>query len=156
MARNHARLLVTIWDDIDWLQLTAIQQITYLSLLSSRDLSWAGVAPLLPQRIAHHAADLTEAKVRAALKVLAGHRFVVVDERTAEVAVRSYVRHDELLKQPNVVKAMIKDLAKVHSEAIREAIGNELRRKYGEEPDLNGWATIKALAPALWHHISEG
>jgi hypothetical protein len=156
MARSHARLLVTIWDDPDWRRLTTLQQLVYLSVLSSRDLSWCGVAPMLPQRLAHLAVDLTERKTRGALDDLHAARFLVNDHSTAEIAVRSYVRHDDLIKQPNVVKAMIKDFAKVHSQAIRDAIVVELARHYREHPDLKGWATVKVLAKPLYEAIAEG
>jgi hypothetical protein len=154
MARNHARLLLSIWDDPDWLKLTSSQHDVYLALLSSRDLSWCGVAPLLPQRLAHVSADMTERKARSALAVLSSARFLVIDEASAEVAVRSYVRHDDFLKQPNVVKAMIKDLRKVHSRMISKSVAIELGRAFKEDPDLKGWATIRLLDRDLFAAVS--
>lgn len=155
MARKHARLLLTIWDDPHWRALTSAQQSTYLALLASKDLSWCGVAPLLPQRLAGSAADLTEGKVRSSLKVLADQpgRFLVVDEATAEVAVRSYVRHDEILKQPNIRKAMVKGLDRVHSRCIRDTIIAELRRTMNEEPNQPGWKTFPDDHPQLFAEL---
>jgi hypothetical protein len=157
MAREYARLLVRIWDDPDWLNLTSNQQITYLALLSSRDLSWCGVAPLLPKRLAGSSTDLTEGKVRKALDELANGpgRLLVADEGTAEVAVRSFVRHDGILKQPNVTKAMVRAIPKVRSKIIQQAITVELGRKFGEDPDLKGWDTLRAEDPELFAKVSE-
>jgi hypothetical protein len=153
VARNHARLLLRIWDDPEWLALTSSQQITYLALLSSRDLSWCGVAPLLPQRLAKASRDMTTHRAQANLATLSATRFVVIDNASAEVAVRTYVRHDDFLKQPNVVKAMIKDLAKVHSKIIHGTVVTELGRAYREDPGLKGWATIQLLDRDLFRTI---
>lgn len=155
MARKHARLLLKIWEDGDFLALTSSQQITYLALLSSRDLSWCGVAPLIPRRLAKISSDMTERKAVANLDALRSARFIVIDEDTAEVAVRSYVRHDEFMGQPNVVKAMIKALEKVHSDALRSVVVDELSRYYLEEPDLNGWGTVSSMAPELFGELQE-
>lgn len=153
MARRHARLLLKIWDDDDWLALSSSQQITYLALLSSRDLSWCGVAPFIPRRLAKISSDMAERKAVANLATLAEARFIVIDHDTAEVSVRSYVRHDEFMGQPNVVKAMVKALDKVHSNVIRAVIVDELRRYLKEEPDLKGWGTVQATAPELFSEL---
>lgn len=157
MARNHARLLLSVWDDPNWLGLTSQQHDVYAALLTTNDLSWCGVAPLLPQRLVGWSADLTLRKVQAALDVLSSQqagRFLIIDETTAEVGVRTFVRHDDLMKQPNVVKAMLKDLAKVRSRTIRDAIVHELRRKHAEDSELKGWATIRSLNPELFTELT--
>lgn len=50
MARDHARIYTSIWDDPDFLALGESEQLTYLKLVSSPDVTWCGVLPLLPQR----------------------------------------------------------------------------------------------------------
>lgn len=154
MARDHARLLVSIWTDEDFTRLTSAQQLTYLSLISSPDLSWCGVLPLLPQRLALLSSDATDRKVRANLAALEAQRFVVMDEVTAEILVRSYVRHDNLLRQPNVVKAMVKALQKVHSERLQRVVLAELNRAYHENPDAKGWPVIRSEQPELFAEVS--
>lgn len=134
MARTHVRLLTSIRDDPDWCALTSVQQQVYLAIMLSEDMSWCGVAPLLPQRLVKFAADLTERKVRTAISGLASARFVVVDEATAEVLIRSYVRHDGILKQPNVTKAMVAAIGKVHSPTLRSVVIAELGRLMREDP----------------------
>lgn len=134
MARTHIRLLTSIQEDPDWCALTTVQQQIYLAILLSDDMSWCGVAPLLPQRLIGFASDLTERKVKLAIAALASKRFVVVDDKTAEVLVRSYVRHDGILKQPNVTKAMVAAIGKVHSPALRSVVIDELGRLMREDP----------------------
>lgn len=125
-GRKFAVVQVSIWDDPDFTRCTAEAQLVYIMALSHPDLSYCGVMPLLPQRFVLMSANLTERKVRAALKELAEARFLVIDETTAEVLVRTYIRHDGVLKQPNVVKAMNKAYEKVHSATLREVIYDEV------------------------------
>jgi len=156
MARTHARLLVTLWDDADWLALTSAQHDVYTALLTTHDLSWCGVAPLLPQRLVAWSSDLTHRKVQACLDVLASDcagRFLVIDPTTGEVLVRSFVRHDDLLKQPNVTKAMLAALARVRSETVRLSVVAELGRTYKHGPDLKGWQIMQALSPELFEEV---
>lgn len=130
--RDHARIQLSIWDDPDFIALTCAQQIVYLALTSSPDLSYAGVLPLLPGRIARCSRDLTKAKVTTGMRELEAARFLVIDDETDEVLVRSYVRHDGIVKQPNVLAGSIKAWARVRSTAIRKAILDEYRRAFTE------------------------
>ncbi len=154
MARRHARVLVTIWDDPDWTALDPTQQVTYVALLSSADLSWCGVNPLLPQRLVPLSRGLTERKVRTALQVLTQRRFLVTDYSTAEVAVRTFVRHDGVLAQPNVAKAMCRAVSQVRSDVIRDSVLTELARELIDDPDARGWHAIKSSYPALFTEIT--
>jgi len=150
MAREHARLLTSIWDDEDWLALKSSHQILYLSLFSSPDLSWCGVLPLVPRRLADVSADMSEAKVRVGFGVLECSRFIITDASTAEVLVRTYVRHDGILKQPNVTKAMVRALGRVHSPVLVEAIKTELARELKANPDAAGWRMMRDKFGALY------
>ncbi len=132
MAREHARILLSVWEDDDFLALRALDQWTYFALLSHRDLSWCGVSPLLPQRYAALATDMTASKASTSLRNLERARFVVVDHDTAEIAARTFVRHDGIMKKPNVLIAAIKAFNKVHSQPIRDALQQEFARAYAE------------------------
>jgi hypothetical protein len=163
MPRTHVRLLTSIWNDQDWRALTTTQQQTYLAVLSSEDLSWCGAAPLLPQRLVKFASDLTERKVRSAIGALTEARFFVVDEATAEVLVRSYVRHDGILKQPNVTKAMVAAIGKLHSDVLHGVVVSELGRLLREEPPErprserakeDGWQVVEKF-PDLYAAIEK-
>ena len=153
MARDHARLLVSTWDDAEFVSLTTSAQSVYFSLISSPDLSWCGVAPLLPQRLIRNAADLTERKVKQAMADLAERRFLIIDTDTAEVLVRTYVRHDGILKQPNVTKALVRAMDRVHSAALVEVVKGELGRLLTDEPDHKGWDTIRSGWPELFDEL---
>jgi len=58
MPREYARYLGKTHNDADWHKLTTAQHDAYMALLSSDDLTWAGVVPYAPTRYAGLAADL--------------------------------------------------------------------------------------------------
>jgi hypothetical protein len=128
MARNEARLAVSIWSDKDFLALTAGAQRMFMFLLSQPDLAHTGVVPLRERRWASTAAGLDRQQVAADLAELAEHRFVVVDEDAEEVLVRSFIRRDKVYTQPNVMRAAHEALQLVTSVPIRLTLVAELRR----------------------------
>lgn len=154
MARRYARLWLSIWDDDDFTSLDPATQNAYLALISSRDLSWCGVAPMLPKRLARLSKGLTERKVAASIDQLEAHSFVVTDSDTDEILVRRFVHYDEVIKQPNVAKAMCSAMDRVHSQRISDAIDAELRREFREEPDLKGWDAIRSSFPEVYAKAS--
>ena len=156
MARDHCRISLDIWDDEDWTELTHGEQMAYITLISSKDLSYCGVMPYLPQRFTLAATDWTERKALKAIEGLERGRFVIVDRTTAELLVRSYVRHDGLIKQPNVTKSLVRAYHKVHSTALRVAIEWELHRLYGRDPDAKGWGGMAESSPELFERVVEG
>lgn len=125
MARSHARIHVSIWHNDDFRALSAESQRVYFLILSQPTLTWAGVAPYTPKRWARLAANTTATRVVKAVGELASRRFLVVDEETEEVWVRTFVRWDGVLTQPNVMKAMLADLGAIASHTIREAFLEE-------------------------------
>lgn len=154
MARDHARISLSIWDDPAWKSLTGVQQLVYIALVSSADLSYCGVAPLVPARYQGISSDMTARRFLSAVEGLEAANFVVTDRDTLEVLVRSYVRHDGILKMPNVTKAMVRALHKVHSPRLRDAITDELTRLYGEKSAAAGWRGYAALDPEGFAKVS--
>lgn len=153
MARDHARIAVRIWSDPDFIALKPDAQLAYLMLVSNPDLSWCGVADYVPARFVKLSDGMTPRRFEAAVDVLRARRFVLTDDRTAEVLVRSYVRHDGLLKQPNVAKAMVRAVARTHSATLRDAVVDELVRAKGDDPAAKGWVGVESEDPELYAHI---
>lgn len=150
MARKFARVLVSVWDDPDFVSLRTAEQHAYFAILSSRDISWCGVTPLLPQRFAPISADMTARKFTNALESLQAKRFVELDEGTAEILARSFVRHDDILRQPNVTKAMGRAFGLVRSESLQRTIIGELARAYRDDPEAKGWPSLREAYPDLF------
>jgi hypothetical protein len=142
MARTEARIFVTIWRDEDFIALPPGPQRLYMFLLSQHDLSHCGVLPLIPQRWASKAAGMGVADIERDLKALEGSAypsanpdparaktpFVIVDQDTGEVFVRSLLRRDGIWKQPNVLKQARDSADQIESRMIRGALLAELHR----------------------------
>jgi hypothetical protein len=147
MARDHARVKTSIWDDPDFLELKMAEQHCYLALMSNKGLSYCGVIDWVPGRFAYLAADMSQAKFKAAVAGLVKARFVIVDEHTQELLLRTYVRHDGVLDRVNMGKATGSAIEHVVSARIKEAIGNELANLMKASPDLPGWIGLAETSP---------
>jgi hypothetical protein len=128
MARDHARILTRIWSDKDWRKLTGAEQRAYLMVLSDPALTYAGTAPLTVRRWAQQASDTPERALRKALDGLVERRYLVADEATEEMLVRTYIRGDKVLRLPNVAKSAYAAYASVHSPVLRAHILIEVHR----------------------------
>ena len=132
MARSHARIFTTIWSDADFVARSCNAQWLYFVILSQPTLSFAGVTPLTPRRWASFSSTITAAEVVDALAELAARRFVIVDDDTEEVMVRTFLRNDGLLASPNVAKAAVRDWHLIVSEMLRSAVVAEVPDGYRE------------------------
>lgn len=121
MARSRATIFTSLWEPgSDFRNLSANAQRIYLMLLSLADLSLCGVIALTGRQWASMAKDTTEESVRDGLDELADTRYVVIDEAAEQVWVRTFTKHDGVLKQPNIIVAMSKDYCAIQSEPLRE------------------------------------
>jgi hypothetical protein len=143
VAREYARLKVSIWADPDFRRLTPSAQHLYFALLTSPSLTHCGVGDWRPKRLAALAEDWTEKDVLEAANELSENLYLVVDEDTEEVLIRSFIRHDGLMHQPRMAVSMVKAQHAVASSKLRGVIVHELRRLKVEQPDLPGWKDVK-------------
>lgn len=146
MARDHAQIHLRVWEDDDWRALSSNAQHLYWTLLAHPGMSYCGVVDWRPAKLSGFVGDWTVDIVEAAARELMERLYIVVDETTEEVLVRSYVRHDGLMKQPKMATAMATAHAAVGSVALRQIVVWELQRLKREEPDLKGWGSEKASA----------
>lgn len=146
MARDHARVRLDIWTDDDFRALPSTSQWLYFHLISSPSLTFCGVADWRPARIAAVTAELTGYDVEAFAVDLEEcskrEPFIVVDRASEEVLVRSFIKHDQLMKQPNMATAMVKAHASTASAILRAVIIDQLVRLRDSEPNLLGWAKL--------------
>lgn len=145
MARDHARIRLDIWADDNWRDLTSYGQWLYLHLLTSPNLSFAGVVDWRPARIAAHTAELSGVDVETFAGELEAGEYVVIDRRSEEVLIRSFVKHDGLMKSPNMAKALVKDHAAIGSSILRAVVVDQLARLRERQPGLKGWAAVEPL-----------
>lgn len=128
MARSYANVLTAIWRDDDFRELSAGAQRIYLMLVTQSNISAAGTLPLTVVRWAANARDTTPTSVRNDLAELEKGRFVVVDEVTEELLVRSFVRHDNGYRNPKRRPAILAAAGEVSADALRMAIVAEFQR----------------------------
>lgn len=128
MAREHARILCRIWDDPDFRVCSPEAQRLYLLLLSQPALNLAGVAGLTLRRWARCCEATDTADIEKALADLEDHRFVLVDEDTEELLIRSFIRNDGVASQPYMMKAALRCAVQVVSPRLRRALHAELLR----------------------------
>lgn len=152
MAREYARYLTKTHRDPDWATLSTAHHDCYMALLSSEDITWAGVATYAPLRFLL-AADLTEKKVERLWDDLAAKHYLVIDKKAGEILCRSFLRHDNVLAKPNLTKAFVAAYGRVRSATIREAINAELVRLLRDHPKLAGWKQIEELLPELFPEL---
>lgn len=128
MARREARLSVDIWDDPEFVALSPLAKLVFIFLFSQRDLNYLGLLPLRERRWASRLSGLDTDNVREALEELDAARFVVIDEDAEELLVRSFMRRDEVYRQPQLIRSARDSLPMVTSDRIRAVLAEELER----------------------------
>lgn len=155
MARAEARIYSTIWNDADFRALGWHAQWLYFAFLSQPDLSMCGVLTVATERWTRLSTGAKPKDITAALAQLDAARFVVHDDSTAEVWVRSFLRRDGVLRTPNLIVAMSRAFDAVHSPGIRRGVVGEFLREFSDD-----WAPALSdrfpKAQALSERLSEG
>lgn len=150
MAREHGRIRYQTWSDDDFRALKEAEQRAYMLALTQPGLSYCGVVPFTLRRWARLASDSSVVKLRKSIRSLQQARYVVVDEDTEEMLIRSFLRHDGILDSPNIVRASVKDFDNVGSKVLRAVFVIETFRLLNEDPRLGhdrSWDDV--LAPWL-------
>lgn len=139
MARDRANLRTDMISDDDYRKLTRDEQWLYKTLLIHPTLSYAGVADWRPGRLAAISAGTTAADIQRIGQGLQEQYFIYIDEDTEEVFIRSFVKHDGLLKQYRLPISMANDYAGISSQSIREFFIHELKKIYESDPSMKCW-----------------
>lgn len=148
-----------MWADGDFRRLSVFAQWLYMALLSHPTLSYTGVADWRPGRIAAFSESAEVADVVEAADELMAGRFILTDDVTEEVLVRSFVKHDGLLKQPKLTVSMCNAFAAVASTPLREVIAYEVQKLRQSEPALKAWevsqmqTVLRADAAPIDQHL---
>jgi hypothetical protein len=147
MARDRANINTNLWVDADWRSLDDAEQRLYMLLMTHPSLSYAGVADWRPGRLAAMSRNGSREGIELAAKGLQSQRFVFIDEATEEILIRSFLRHDGLLKQPKLAVSMANAFGAVASREIQMIIVNELHRLHSEHAEWKAFevAQVKGL-----------
>lgn len=150
MTRDFFPLKTAIWADDEFRALRPQQQHAYFLIGSQGPITACGVFPLPVRRLTKMAAGLTTDYLQAQVDLLAQARFMVVDWDTDELLIRSYMRHDGLLKMGDrPAKRIARDFPLIESGRISDAVLDELRRLFQESPKFPGWKGIRSESPDL-------
>lgn len=145
MARDRANVNTGIWNDADYRRLSPAAQWLYFLLMTHPTLTYVGVADWRPNRMTPFAAGLTSELIESAATELSTGKYIVIDEGTEEVLVRSFVKHDGILKQPRLAVSMANAYAQTASNQIRGVVVHELQKQRAAHPEYQCWTDKRVL-----------
>ena len=143
--RQYALIHRAILDDPIWRCLTRSQQNLYLLLLLKLSTNLCGVVDWRPKKLAVNASDMTVETIEADAVVLEKKLYIVRDEDTDEVLIRSFLRNDAPLKSSKTAIAVRSSYTDTASSKLRGVIVFELQRLYKEQRDWQGWDQVRDL-----------
>ncbi|MFF2184612.1 hypothetical protein [Streptomyces sp. NPDC058155] len=156
MARGHGRILTSIWEDADFLALDEREQRLYLFLISQPNLNHAGLLDLTLRRWSRKARGLTVAELEKSIAALDAARFIVVDDDTEELLIRSFIRNDGVWRMPKVMGAAVSGALEISSKRLQRALLDEMDRVPLDQ--LNGEPTKGrngAAGPSIRDSVSD-
>lgn len=156
MARKHGIIKVAVWEPgSEFRALKKDAQRVFLMLISQPTINNLGLLDYTPERWAQYAEDDTIRSINRALRALTEQHFVVVDARTRELLVRTFIRHDNIGDQPNLVRSAGKQLREVESHPLRMVLAANYPWLVGLSPSPCG-VMLEPLPEPLWKPPPEG
>lgn len=143
--REYAQLKLSIWNDRDFTNLTVDAQLVYIMAMSHPTTNLAGVLDYAPAKFARLAGGFTAKRIIAAVDELRRTRFVVTDDDTGEMLVRSTVRASGAWKKPTTAASIANSVRNTFSEELRSVLADELRRAVAEDAAAQGKTAAKTL-----------
>ncbi|MFH9765124.1 hypothetical protein ACH4N4_30675 [Streptomyces microflavus] len=128
MARGHGRILTSIWEDTDFTELDESEQRLYLFLISQPNLNHAGLLDLTLRRWSRKARGLSVGELEKRIHALEQARFIVVDDDTEELLIRSFIRNDGVWRMPKVMGAAVSGALEISSKRLQQALLTEMDR----------------------------
>lgn len=126
MSRSYAPMLTSIWSDPDFCSWPAQSQRAFFLAASQPNVSYCGVVPYLPKRWARMAPDTTVAELDTAFRWLHDNGKIIIDDDHEEMWIRSFVKTNRVVEQPQLHASLSKDFAAIFSPVIREAFAASL------------------------------
>jgi hypothetical protein len=128
MPRTYGTIQCAIWDDEDFLALSAQAQGTYLMLTTQRDIEACGLLALTLRRWARMVAQGDPAQLVGWLNELSAARFIVIDKETEELLVRTFAKWDGGYRHAVRCKAVVAAAEAIRSPTLRAVMAAELDR----------------------------
>ncbi|UKD55116.1 hypothetical protein L3Q65_45940 [Amycolatopsis sp. FU40] len=150
MARSHARLLFTVWQGLSDVDSDAAK-LVYFAVMTEPHTTQCGSGPVRFGRWLKNLGWSEESALRDALDELGKTRKVLIDWETDEFLLRSFIRSDEVWRQPQVLRGGLKAARQIESPLLRHELAAELRRIHDEhvgEVDGLTWEVLANEVPA--------
>lgn len=128
MARSYMNVSTAIWRDEGFRALTMAEQHCFIMLNTQADVSAAGMLTMALRRWSSRVADSSPDEVREAITGLERKGFVVVDDETEEILIRSFVRWDKGYNNDKRQPAIHNAADAIQSPKLRQALAQEFRR----------------------------
>lgn len=120
MPRNYGRIKVEVWEvGSDFKRLEVGPQWLYMMLVSQPVVSLVGTLVYGPRKWSRLAGGLTLEQLEQLVERLEAERYVLVDRETEELLIRSFVKHDEPWRLPNLLTGARLAYRAVESDTIR-------------------------------------
>lgn len=160
MARGHGRILTSIWEDTDFQNLDESEQRLYLFLISQPNLNHAGLLDLTLRRWSRKARGLTVSELEKRIHTLEQARFIVVDDDTEELLIRSFIRNDGVWRMPKVMGAAVSGALEISSKRLQQALLAEMNRiplgELSNDPTkLRTGSEGPSIRQQVQHHIDD-
>lgn len=152
MARTYGAVYFDIWRDRDFRALSHTEKYVYWALIFQPRLNGAGLLDYMPDRWADESGDMTAAEIEMTVKSLIVKRYVVLDESTRELLIRTYVRNSKVWKMPKAFAAVIPAAKEIQSSKLRHVLLADLDKiplgELSEAPAANGGPSVRAKVDA--------
>lgn len=136
-GRSYSRFKLEAWTQPEWRALTSSAQRLYMLLLTQPTLTAAGCLPRQPRKWAQLAADTTVESIEQALAELAEARYVLLDDDTEEVLIRTFIHHDGWVANVRRAKAVESAVSRIESTGLR-AVASEAFEAERPKPQVEG------------------
>lgn len=146
MAREFGPVNVEIWSDPAFRALPPAAQHLYLLLWTSPGLTYCGVHDWRPGRLAKLSQGFDADHIGTVSDCLTARHFLVIDDETEEVLVRSWARFDGLLKKPRMAVSYASAYAAVASLKLRSVLVNETQKMRESDPEWACWSDSRVTS----------
>lgn len=140
MARTFGKMLCTLWDDPDFLNLSADAKVLYSAFFSQPDITAAGVLPWTERRWRRWLNGDRD-RVDTAFGELVQERFVLADEDTSEVWLRTFITHDGRLDNSKLATSVRVAVTQIRSQTIAQAVEIQYPSKFPRRRAFDGPST---------------
>lgn len=129
MARHFGKMLCTLWDDPDFLALSSDAKVLFSAFFSQPDITPAGILPWTERRWRRWLNGDAE-RVSVAFDELTAGRYVIADEDTSEVLVRSFIKTDGRLTNGKLAASVAFAVTQIRSDTIAACVQVEHPGKF--------------------------